>query len=96
MMTSAVEKNIIAAISNYSVAGKTGTAFVPNFNKRGYTDEVINTYAGFAPASNPKFVVLIKLDKPAGAPLAGQTVVPAFRELARFLLNYYNIAPDKL
>jgi len=96
MMVSAVEKNKIAVISNYSVAGKTGTAFVPDFNKKGYTDEVINTYVGFTPAFSPKFVILIKLDKPKGSPLAGQTVVPAFRELARFLLNYYNIAPDKL
>jgi len=96
MMVSAVEKNKIAVISNYSVAGKTGTAFVPDFNKKGYTDEVINTYIGFTPAFNPKFVILIKLDKPKGSPLAGQTVVPAFRELAQFLLNYYNIAPDKL
>lgn len=96
MMVSAVEKNIIAAISNYSIAGKTGTAFVPNFGAKGYTDQVINTYVGFAPAFNPKFVVLIKLDKPLGAPLAGQSVVPAFRELTQFLLNYYNVAPDKL
>ena len=96
MMVSAVDKNIIAAISNYSIAGKTGTAFVPDFGKNGYTDEVINTYMGFAPAFDPKFVILIKLDKPKGSPLAGQTVVPAFRELAQFILNYYNIAPDRL
>jgi len=96
MMVSAVDKNKIAVISNYSIAGKTGTAFVPDFNKKGYTDEVVNTYIGFAPAFSPKFVVLIKLDKPKGSPLAGQTVVPAFRELAQFILNYYNIAPDKL
>ncbi len=96
MMVSAVKKNIIADIPNYSVAGKTGTAFVPDFVKGGYTEEVVNTYVGFAPASDPKFVILIKLDKPKDAPLAGQTVVPAFRELAQFILNYYNIAPDKL
>lgn len=96
MMVSAVKKNIIADIPNYSVAGKTGTAFVPDFNKGGYTDDVINTYIGFLPASEPKFVILIKLDKPGGAPLAGQTVVPAFRELAQFIINYYNIAPDDL
>ncbi len=95
MMVSAVEKNVIAAILNYSIAGKTGTAFVPDFGTNGYTDQVINTYVGFA-ASNPKFVVLIKLDKPAGAPLAGQSVVPAFHDLTQYLLNYYNIAPDKL
>mgnify|MGYP001571674994 CR=1 FL=1 len=96
MMVSAVEKNVIAAIPNYSIAGKTGTAFVPNFGGKGYTDQVINTYVGFAPASSPKFIVLIKLDKPYGAPLAGQSVVPAFHDLTQFILNYYNIAPDKL
>lgn len=96
MMVSAVEKNVLAAIKNYSVAGKTGTAFVPDFNKGGYTEQVINTYVGFAPAYDARFVILIKLDKPAGSPLAGQTVVPAFRELAEFILNYYNIAPDKI
>jgi len=96
MMVSAVEKNKLAVIPNYSVAGKTGTAFVPRFGGKGYTDDVINTYVGFAPAFNPKFVILIKLNKPKGSPLAGQTVVPAFRELAQFILNYYNIAPDKM
>ena len=96
MMVSAVQKNVVAVIPDYNIAGKTGTAFIPNFVKGGYTEEVINTYAGFAPASNPKFTVLVKLDKPEGSPLAGQTVVPAFRELTRFMLNYYNVAPDDL
>lgn len=96
MMVSAVIKNKVAVIENYSVAGKTGTAFIPNFGGKGYTDQVINTYMGFAPASDPKFVILIKIEKPKGAPLAGQTVVPAFRELARYILNYYNISPDNL
>ena len=63
MMISAVEKNIIAAIPNYTIAGKTGTAFIPNFGKHGYTDQVINSYIGFAPASDAKFIILIKLDR---------------------------------
>ncbi len=96
MMVSAVVKNKLAAISNYSVAGKTGTAFIPNFGGKGYSDDVINTYIGFAPATDPKFIILIKLDNPEGAPLAGTTVVPAFKSLAEFILNYYNIPPDNL
>ncbi|MDI6717583.1 MAG: penicillin-binding protein 2 [Patescibacteria group bacterium] len=96
MMVSAVKKNVLADIPNYNIAGKTGTAFIPNFQTGGYTDRVINTYVGFAPAYNPKFSILIKLEKPKGTPLAGQTVVPAFRELAQFLLNYYNISPDRM
>jgi len=97
MMVAAVRTNIIADIPSYEVAGKTGTAQVPNLAGGGYyEDQVINSYTGFAPATNPRFVILIKLDKPLGAPLAGQTVVPAFRELAEFILNYYEIPPDSL
>ena len=95
MMISAVEKAEIARIPRYAVAGKTGTAFIPDFKRGGYTENVINTYVGFAPANDPQFTVLVRLDDPAGAPLAGLTVVPAFRELAEFILNYYNIPPDK-
>jgi cell division protein FtsI/penicillin-binding protein 2 len=95
MMVSAVQKAKIADIPNYTVAGKTGTAFKPDFKNGGYTDKVINTYIGFAPASKPRFIALIKLDEPENAPLAGTTVVPAFRELAEFILNYYTIPPDR-
>lgn len=93
MMESAVEKARVASIQNYRIAGKTGTAFIPVGGK--YSDELIQSYAGFFPASDPVVTVLIKLDKP-NAPLAGMTVVPAFRELASYIINYYNIPPDNL
>ncbi|MBI2034019.1 MAG: penicillin-binding protein 2 [Candidatus Liptonbacteria bacterium] len=96
MMVSAIDKNEIAKISGYSIAGKTGTAQVPDFKNGGYTDRVVNTYVGFGPATNPRFVILIKLDEPAHAPAAAITVVPAFRDLAQFILNYLNIPPDRL
>jgi len=99
MMVSAVKKNIIADIPNYEIAGKTGTAYIPNFKVGGYTDEVIHSYIGFAPASpstdGPRFVILMKLEKPK-ALLAGGTVVPVFKELTQYLLNYYNVAPDRI
>ncbi len=94
IMISAVDKAEVAHIPKYYVAGKTGTAQIPDFKKGGYTDNVVNTYAGYAPAYDPRFVILIKIENPAGAPLAGATVVPAFRELAQFILNYYNVPPD--
>jgi len=96
MMVSAVDKADVASISGYSIAGKTGTAQVPDFVHGGYTDKVINTYVGFGPTSNPRFAILIKLNEPEGAPVAGLTVVPAFRDLAQFILNYFNIPPDRL
>ncbi len=104
MMISTIDKNKAANIADYSVAGKTGTAYVPDFKNGGYSDKVINTFIGFFPASAGasaefsagKFTILIKLDKPDGEPFATETVAPAFRELARFIINYYNIAPDRI
>lgn len=96
MMVSALSKAEVAKINGYSLAGKTGTAQVPDFVRGGYTDKVLNTYAGFGPTSDPRFTIVIKLNEPEGAPLAGTTVVPAFRDLAQFILNYYNIPPDSL
>lgn len=96
MMVSAISKAQIAQIPNYEIAGKTGTAYIPDFKKGGYTEEVIHTFVGFAPATNPKFTILFKIDKPKEARLAGMTVAPAFRELAEFILNYYNIPPDSI
>jgi len=93
MMESAVEKARIAAIPNYRIAGKTGTAFIPE-NGKYSREDLIQTFVGFLPASNPKVVVLIKLEKP-NVELAGYTVVPAFHDLASFIINYYNIPPDK-
>ncbi|MEK7547118.1 MAG: penicillin-binding protein 2 [Patescibacteria group bacterium] len=96
MMISAVDKAGVAKLSGYSIAGKTGTAYVPDFKNKTYTDNVINTYVGFGPASSPRFIILIKLDESEGAPVAALTVVPAFRDLSQFILNYYNIPPDRL
>jgi cell division protein FtsI/penicillin-binding protein 2 len=95
MLVTAVDNGGVATISGYTVAGKTGTAFIPDLVHGGYTEDVINTYIGFAPASDPKFMVLIRMDKAEGAPLAGQTIIPAFRELADFVLRYYEVAPDR-
>jgi len=96
MMVSAVDKAQIASIKGYAVAGKTGTAQVVDFKHGGYTNDVIDSYIGFAPAYNPKFIILVRIDKPLGAPHAAETVVPAFHDLAQFILNYYNIAPDNI
>lgn len=96
MMESAVNVNKIAAIPGYRVAGKTGTALIPDFVHGGYSDELIHTFVGTAPVSDPRFVILVKLDKPQVGELAGLTVVPAFRDLAEFLLTYYRIPPDNL
>lgn len=95
MMVNAVQKAVVAQIPKFDVAGKTGTAQIPDFKRGGYTQDYIHTFVGFAPAYKPRFTILMRIDKP-NAQLAGMTVVPAFRELAEFMLNYYNIPPDHI
>ncbi len=95
MMESAVRKAKIGSIPEFNISGKTGTAQIPDFKHGGYSDKYIHTFVGFAPTTAPQFVILIKLDKP-NVDLAGRTVVPAFKELAQFMLNYYHIPPDNL
>ena len=82
-----------AGVEGYQVAGKTGTAQLPD-SKGGYSEEVIHSFIGFAPASDPKFLILIKIEKPKGNKFAANTLPPFFGELANYLLNYYEIPPD--
>lgn len=84
-----------AQVKGYTVAGKTGTAQVPNLKGGGYLDEYIHTFIGFAPAYDPKFIALIKLDDPKGVRFAESTSVPIFHDLAQFIFSYLAIPPDK-
>ena len=84
-----------ARIKGYDIAGKTGTAQIAD-GKGGYQEGVfIHNFVGFAPASNPKFVILIKMDKPQGITFAADSLSPTFRDIAQYLLNYYNIPPTR-
>ncbi len=95
MMVSAVNKNILAHIPQYNVAGKSGTANLPDFQHGGYyPDRYADTFAGFAPASHPQFVLIMKIMDPQNGPLAGAAVVPSFKKFMEFLLNYYDVPPD--
>ena len=84
-----------ARIKGYDIAGKTGTAQIPD-GKGGYDEnEFIHNFLGFAPAYEPKFVILIKMDRPHGITFAADSLSPTFREMAAFLLNYYKIPPTR-
>lgn len=82
-----------AGVEGYQVAGKTGTAQLPD-GKGGYSGDFIHSFIGFAPASNPKFLALIKIEKPKGNIFASNTLPPFFGDLTNYLLNYYEIPPD--
>jgi cell division protein FtsI/penicillin-binding protein 2 len=95
MMVDAVDLADVASISGYSLAGKTGSAFIPDLVHGGYTNQLIDSYIGFGPTSDPRFIALIRLNTLPSTAIAALSVVPAFKELSQYLINYYNIPPDR-
>ncbi len=82
-----------AAMPGYAIAGKTGTAQIPS--KEGYDEtRTIATFVGYAPADDPAFVVLVKLDKSDVSVWATETAAPAFYRIADRLFALLNIPPD--
>lgn len=79
-----------AAIDGYYIGGKTGTAQVAE--KGGYSKEnYIHTFIGIAPIDNPAFVMLTKIDHPKGVKYAEGSAVPLWKEIAEFMLTYYQV-----
>jgi len=85
-----------AAIEGYRVAGKTGTARKSTVG--GYAeDRYIAVFAGMAPASNPRLVVVVMINEPAREEYyGGHVAAPVFREVMTGALRLLNIPPDDL
>ena len=94
MLVSVVENGFAkgARIPGYYIAGKTGTAQVAEGGVYS-PDKSIQTFVGFAPAFDPKFLILIKLDNPK-AKTAEYSAVPIFHDLAEYIIHYWQIPPD--
>lgn len=83
-----------AAINGYTVAGKTGTAQRASSDGSGYTDQRTVSFAGFAPAQNPRFVIYVVVQAPQGASAFGGTVAgPVFHDLMSAALQKYGVPP---
>ncbi len=98
MMVNVVDSGhaIKAGVDGYYVAGKTGTAQVVNKDTKRYDiNKTIHNFVGFAPVENPKFTMITKLDSPTAARFSADTAAPLFGEIAKFLLEYYNIPPSR-
>ncbi|MDI6883452.1 MAG: penicillin-binding protein 2 [Patescibacteria group bacterium] len=96
MLTKVVEQGSArrAKIEGYFIAGKTGTAQVP-LKSGGYSEEeTIHSFIGYFPAFAPKVLIFIKLDNPKGVKEAGYSAVPLFRELAKHIIDLWQIPPD--
>lgn len=96
MMVAAVDEGEakFAKPKGFKIAGKTGTAQIP---VAGHYDpnKTIASFVGFAPADDPKFVMLVRYDQPTSSPYGSETAAPTFFEIAKKLFTYYNIAPTE-
>lgn len=96
MMVKAVEEGEakFSRTKGFKVAGKTGTAQIP---VAGHYDpnQTIASFVGFAPADDPKFVMLIRYDQPSSSIFGAETAAPTFFEIAKQLFSYYKIAPSE-
>lgn len=82
----------------FSIAGKTGTSQKFDFKTGRYSREDLVTYfVGYFPASNPKYIAGIMVDRPKGPnPYGGTVSAPYFKELVERVAFYYRLEPDKL
>lgn len=85
-----------ADVPGYLVAGKTGTAQVVDAETKSYAEgKSVGSFAGFAPVNNPKFTIVVSLADPKNVEWAESSAAPAFGELMKFLLEYYNVEPTE-
>jgi cell division protein FtsI/penicillin-binding protein 2 len=81
-----------AAIPGYTVAGKTGTA--QKAENGHYVTKYVASFVGLVPAKNPRLAILVMVDEPHGDIYGGSVAAPAFRDIARFDLQYLEVPPD--
>jgi stage V sporulation protein D (sporulation-specific penicillin-binding protein) len=83
-------------MDRYSIASKTGTAQIAHETERGYyLDRHMHSFFGYFPAYEPRFLTFIYLKNPKGVRYASETLIPPFLNITKFMLNYYNIPPDR-
>lgn len=85
-----------ARIAHYRAAGKTGTSH-KLIDGRYADDRYVSSFAGFAPASDPRFVMVVVVDDPrSDRYFGGYVAAPVFAEVMAEALRLYDVAPDDL
>ncbi len=94
MMVSVIDSGhaSAAAVDGYYLAGKTGTAQIAD--RGGYSEETNHSFVGFGPVDDPKFVMIVKFEKPQRR-FSASTAAPTFGKIAKFILDYYQVPPGR-
>jgi stage V sporulation protein D (sporulation-specific penicillin-binding protein) len=84
-------------MTHYTAAAKTGTAQIPDPATGGYYpgDVYIHSFFGYFPATKPRFLVFLYAYRPVGQEYSAYTWDEPYYQLEQFLINYYNIPPDR-
>jgi cell division protein FtsI (penicillin-binding protein 3) len=94
MAVTAVQRETLTAqVEGYTIAGKTGTAEIPE-NGVYLSDATIGSFIGWLPADDPELLLLIKLDRTTSSQWGSMTAAPVFSELVSELVVLLNIPPD--
>ncbi len=84
------------ALPHYSIAAKTGTAQIADSQNGGYySDRYLHSFFGYFPAYDPQFLVFVYTVEPQGVQYASHTLTEPFMNIVKFLINYYNVPPDR-
>ncbi len=83
-------------LEHYSVAAKTGTAQISEGGGNGYyADRYLHSFFGYFPAYKPKFIIFLYTYYPKHVSYASETLTETFINLTKYLINYYDIPPDR-
>jgi cell division protein FtsI/penicillin-binding protein 2 len=80
-------------LAGYTSAGKTGTAQKIDERTKRYA-KYMSSFAGFVPAGDPRFVIVVMIDEPAGQHYGGVVAAPVFNMIAEAALGDYAVPPD--